>query len=110
MAGMELSGTRRRAPCIKLLFVESAGTRIQPRRLPMMKAWKIPDDALEWSVVDETICNRLAEITAWLRENKLFAGDPEELGSVERAYWHFGYLSALQDMRAVLALKKRTKN
>ena len=75
-----------------------------------MKAWKLPEDALEWSVVDETIGNRLAEITSWLRENKLFAGDPEEMGSVERAYWHFGYLSALQDMRAVLAHKKRTKN
>ena len=36
-------------------------------------------------------------------KNKLFAGSPEEMGSVERAYWHFGYLSALQDLRAVLA-------
>ncbi|HYK79259.1 MAG TPA: hypothetical protein VEU95_06505 [Micropepsaceae bacterium] len=76
----------------------------------MMDAWKSPDDRVEWSVVDATIDHRLAEITAWLRENKLFAGNPEEMGSVERAYWHFGYLSALQDLRAVLAQKKRTSN
>ena len=75
-----------------------------------MKGWESPDGAVEWSVVDETIDHRLAEITAWLRENKLFAGDPEQMGSVERAYWHFGYLSALQDMRTVLAERKRTKN
>ena len=75
-----------------------------------MSAWKAPDDPVEWFVVDETIGNRLAEITAWLRENKLSAGNPEEMGSVERAYWHFGYLSALQDLRAVLGQKKRTNN
>ena len=82
---------------------------MRPGRLRMMSAWKSPDDLVEWSVVDATIDHRLAEITAWLRENKLFTGDPEEMGSVERAYWHFGYLSALQDMRAVLQ-KKRTSN
>jgi hypothetical protein len=27
------------------------------------------------------------------------------MGAVERAYWHFGYLSALQDMRAILMTK-----
>jgi len=91
-------------------LIESDGTLIQPERLRMMSAWKSPDDPVEWSVVDETIDHRLAEITAWLRENKLIAGDPEEMGSVERAYWHFGYLSALQDLRAVLAQRKRTKN
>jgi hypothetical protein len=86
------------------------GTPAQPRRLRKMSAWKAPDDPMEWSIVDETIGTRLAEITAWLRENKLFTGEPEEMGSVERAYWHFGYLSALQDLRAVLAQKKRTRN
>ncbi len=83
---------------------------MRPRRLWIMSAWKSPEDHVEWSVVDATIDQRLAEITAWLRENKLFAGNPEEMGSVERAYWHFGYLSALQDMRGVLAEKKRTNN
>jgi len=71
------------------------------------KAKKAP---LEWSVVDETIDTRLAEITAWLRDNQVFKADPEEMGSVERAYWHYGYLSALQDMRALLARKSRPSN
>lgn len=66
--------------------------------------------AVEWAIVDETIDRRLCEITAWLRENKLFNADPEEMGSVERAYWHYGYLSALQDMRTLLSKKKHTAN
>jgi len=67
-------------------------------------------DALEWVVVDHVLDRRLVEITAWLRDNQVFEADPEEMGSVERAYWHYGYLSALQDMRTLLARKRRTRN
>src|SRR5882672_11448983 len=78
-------------PNFSLRFEAEVGTPARPRRLRIMSAWKSADDRLEWSVVDETIDHRLAEVTAWLRENKLSAGNPEEMGSVERAYWHFGY-------------------
>src|SRR5258708_35489198 len=91
-------------------LIESDGTLIQPERLRMMSAWKSPDDPVEWSVVDETIDHRLAEITAWLREDKLIAGDPEEKGRGERAYLHFRYFCALPDLPAVLAHSKRTQN
>jgi hypothetical protein len=65
---------------------------------------------LEWVVVDQAIDRRLVEITAWLRDNQVFEADPERMGSVERAYWHYGYLSALQDLRALLARKTQTRN
>ena len=57
------------------------------------------------SVIDDEIEKRLAEVTTWLRRNATFHPDPDEMGAVERAYWHFGYLSALQDMRAILMTK-----
>lgn len=63
------------------------------------------DDVLDWSVIDDEIEKRLAEVTTWLRRNANFHPDPDEMGAVERAYWHFGYLSALQDMRGVLVAK-----
>jgi hypothetical protein len=63
------------------------------------------DDTVEWSVIDDEIEKRLAEVTTWLRRNATFHPDPDEMGAVERAYWHFGYLSALQDMRAILMTK-----
>jgi len=67
-------------------------------------------NTLEWVVVDQTIDRRLVEITAWLRDNQVFEADPEEMGSVERAYWHYGYLSALHDMRTLLARKTRSRH
>jgi hypothetical protein len=66
---------------------------------------KIDEDVLDWSVIDDEIEKRLVEVTTWLRRNATFHPDPDEMGSVERAYWHFGYLSALQDMRGVLVTK-----
>jgi len=66
---------------------------------------KPEDDVLDWSVIDDEIEKRLVEVTTWLRRNATFHPDPDEMGAVERAYWHFGYLSALQDMRGVLMTK-----
>ena len=67
-------------------------------------------NAQDWSVVDASIERRLSEITAWLRDNQVFEPNPEEMGSVERAYWHFGYLRALVDMREQLTRKSRTSH
>jgi hypothetical protein len=63
------------------------------------------DNVLDWSVIDDEIEKRLVEVTTWLRRNATFHPDPDQMGAVERAYWHFGYLSALQDMRGVLVSK-----
>jgi len=67
-------------------------------------------EAAEWAVVDSSIERRMMEITAWLQENQVFEPNPEEMGAVERAYWHFGYLRALEDMRAHMLRKSRTKH
>ena len=67
-------------------------------------------NAPDWGVVDASIERRLSEITAWLRDNQVFEPNPEEMGSVERAYWHFGYLRALVDMREQLTRKSRTRH
>ena len=64
----------------------------------------------EWAVVDASIERRLTEITAWLRDNQVFEPNPEEMGSVERAYWHYGYLRALVDLREQLQHRSRTRH
>ncbi len=61
-------------------------------------------------MVDASIERRLTEITAWLRDNQVFEPNPEEMGSVERAYWHFGYLRALEDMRRQLKSRARSRH
>ena len=74
-------------------------------RFPPVGMKPADDDLLDWSVIDDEIEKRLVEVTTWLRRNATFHPDPDEMGAVERAYWHFGYLSALQDMRGVLMTK-----
>ena len=64
----------------------------------------------DWTLVDASIERRLSEITAWLRDNQVFEPNPEEMGSVERAYWHFGYLRALEDMRELLIRRNRARH
>jgi hypothetical protein len=64
----------------------------------------------EWAVVDASIERRLTEITAWLRDNQVFEPNPEEMGSVERAYWHYGYLRELVDLREQLQRRSRTRH
>jgi hypothetical protein len=66
--------------------------------------------ARDWATVDASIERRLTEITAWLRDNQVFEPNPEEMGSVERAYWHFGYLRALEDMRQQLQRRARLRH
>lgn len=51
------------------------------------------------------IAQRIDGLTEWLAENAPYgAGDQKHLDehSVERAYWHYGYLMALKDMKRLL--------
>ena len=53
----------------------------------------------------ELIDARIADTTAWLRENAPYCfADQNHLddGTPERAYWHYGYLVALKDVRKLL--------
>jgi hypothetical protein len=56
------------------------------------------------STVDEAIDRRIAGLTEWLEENAPEIGEQRHLdeGSRERAYWHYGYLIALRDLRDLL--------
>lgn len=49
--------------------------------------------------------NRLAAIHAWLDDNAPYARfDQRHLdpGTPEQAYWHLGYVAALEDLRVIL--------
>ena len=53
----------------------------------------------------DKISQREQGIKDWLDENAPYiAGDQKHLddGTVERAYWHYGYLVALRDVRSLL--------
>lgn len=54
----------------------------------------------------EAIDQRIAGLKNWLIENAPYcAADHDHLNenSAERAYWHFGYLTALKDVRRLLS-------
>ena len=54
---------------------------------------------------EDAMARRIEGLRRWLRENAPECFD-EQLhvveGTPERAYWHYGYLVALRDMRALL--------
>ena len=57
-------------------------------------------------VPDQTSARRIADLTEWLRENAPYIVDAQkhlDEGTTERAYWHYGYLSALRDLQALEA-------
>jgi hypothetical protein len=54
----------------------------------------------------EAVDRRIAGLKNWLIENAPYcAADQAHLNEngVERAYWHFGYLAALKDVRRILS-------
>jgi hypothetical protein len=53
----------------------------------------------------ERIDRRIAGLTVWLSDNAPYCDvDQSHLdgNSVEQAYWHYGYLIALRDMRGLI--------
>ena len=69
----------------------------------MNKCPAVPVDPME------LIDRRIDGLKAWLMENAPYcAVDQSHLdeNSVERAYWHFGYLMALKDARKLLSSPK----
>jgi hypothetical protein len=49
---------------------------------------------------------RSNSLRCWLRENAPACADEHkhlDEGSAERAYWHYGYLSALQDILGLMS-------
>ncbi len=53
---------------------------------------------------------RIQTLTAWLSRHAAFCAEEQahlDDGSRERAYWHYGYLVAISDVRAVLRNGRR---
>ncbi len=53
----------------------------------------------------EVLSTRAEAMSRWLRENAPYCEASQkhlEEGTVERAYWHFGYVSALRDCLRLL--------
>ena len=62
--------------------------------------------------VDEAIDRRIASLTEWLEEHAPEIDKQRHLdeGSRERAYWHYGYLMALRDLRDLLRRRSSDLN
>lgn len=63
--------------------------------------------------VDQAIDERIDGLTHWLSANCPRCEHEQthlESGTSERAYWHYGYLMALRDVRDFLAGRKDTIN
>lgn len=59
--------------------------------------------------LDEAVEVRLAELLDWLRENAPEISDEQkhlDAESAERAYFHFGYATALRDIKNCLPTRK----
>ena len=56
--------------------------------------------------LEEALDDRIRSITDWLREAAPDIGDEQrhlDEGGAEAAYWHYGYLMALRDVRRLLS-------
>lgn len=61
----------------------------------------------------EAVEERARDLEAWLKENAPYCSDEQQhldAGSKEQAYWHHGYMMALQDVLGMLGGKKRSLN
>ena len=52
----------------------------------------------------QALDRRIAEQTEWLRENAPYIAEQKHLDAdtPERAYWHYGYVVAMRDIRKAL--------
>lgn len=65
------------------------------------------------SSLQETVGERITELTAWLAENAPECPEDQkhlDEGSAERAYWHYGYLIALRDVLNLIEGRSRSLN
>jgi hypothetical protein len=55
---------------------------------------------------DDILLKRITQLKEWLLQNGQGCQHRQahlDAGSIERVYWHYGYLMALQDVRRLLA-------
>ncbi|HEX3882293.1 MAG TPA: hypothetical protein VHW66_06515 [Stellaceae bacterium] len=59
--------------------------------------------------LDEIIETRARDIASWLTDAAPFCDREQkhlDEGTIERAYWHHGYLMALRDLQCALKLRR----
>jgi hypothetical protein len=64
------------------------------------------------TTLDEDMDRRIAGLAEWLQKNAPEINQQRHLddGSRERAYWHYGYLVALRDLRDLLRGRRSSLN
>jgi hypothetical protein len=63
--------------------------------------------------VDQAIDERIDGLTDWLADNCPYCTHEQahlDAGTRERAYWHYGYLTALRDLRDLRAGRRTSLN
>jgi hypothetical protein len=63
--------------------------------------------------LDQVLDDRIKDLTEWLSENYPECDGQQahlDEGTPERAYWHFGYLTALCDLRDFLSGRRDRLN
>ncbi len=67
-----------------------------------------PSEPVPAQSLEDVLDRRVAELMDWLNENAPEIGEEQrhlDAETPERAYWHFGYMAALRDVRNCLAGK-----
>ena len=70
----------------------------------------IPERTRDVLTMNERLDRRISAIEAWLRENSPEVVQEQrhlDADTLERAYWHYGYLVALRDVRKLLGKGER---
>jgi hypothetical protein len=74
-------------------------------RVNEARGYPLAPGQVEQVLVDETTA-----LSEWLQANGPYCVAERahlEAGSRERAYWHYGYLTALRDVQAMLSRQRR---
>ena len=64
---------------------------------------------VETRTFDEALKERVEGLASWMRDNAPACVDEQahlDEGTQARAYWHYGYLTALRDVRDFLARRR----
>lgn len=67
----------------------------------------------EGSTLTEVVEGRVRNLEVWLSQNASYCADEQrhlDEGSRERAYWHYGYATALRDLLNALKRSPKTLN
>lgn len=71
----------------------------------MIDATMLPRESADSDRLDRILLDRIEALKSWITQNAPEVGEQQlhlDDATPERAYWHFGYLNALEDVRELL--------